>query len=365
MAGYNVYEDYGFDRSWSSSRLVEAVDAKLAQVSPDDAQNRDRLQTFREIFSSPSRRVKYDAELDNPLVASIPVSRIREIAAEPEELYAGNVLGNDFPGAHAAAEPMPLTGYFPAVSDSSSTSDEGFTSSEAKPSAAKPISATVSKESLGITSDSNPNSDDSGAFSNTGGFTPMTQPNTAGNAGNADFPQPFGQSGFAQQGFNAQGFNAQGGAQGFNQQAQMPQNGFNGFNGQNTGFNQFPQQMQGGQGFGGFPAGQGFPNAGGNNNPLAALAGSGKFSFGVEPGRKRHTSIQWLIFTLIFFIIVVKMFFDRVNALDYFVVMGSMTLIYGAALGAFSEIIWIIRSLVWRFSNNDAESAPTAGPINQ
>ncbi|XLN84259.1 hypothetical protein ACKFRS_11210 [Corynebacterium tuberculostearicum] len=66
MAHYNLYNSLSLDPSAESSQLVADIDAKLAQLSPENAAARDELTTAREIFSAESRRSQYDEELADP-----------------------------------------------------------------------------------------------------------------------------------------------------------------------------------------------------------------------------------------------------------------------------------------------------------
>lgn len=89
MAHYNLYNSLSLDPSAESSQLVADIDAKLAQLSPENAAARDELTTAREIFSAESRRSQYDEELADPTGPEVDIARIRQIAASP-----GQVLGS-------------------------------------------------------------------------------------------------------------------------------------------------------------------------------------------------------------------------------------------------------------------------------
>lgn len=51
MAHYNLYDSLSLDPTADSSQLVADIDAKLAQLSPENAAAHDELTTAREIFS--------------------------------------------------------------------------------------------------------------------------------------------------------------------------------------------------------------------------------------------------------------------------------------------------------------------------
>ena len=52
MAHYNLYDSLSLDPTADSSQLVADIDAKLAQLSPENAAAHDELTTAREIFLS-------------------------------------------------------------------------------------------------------------------------------------------------------------------------------------------------------------------------------------------------------------------------------------------------------------------------
>ena len=73
MAHYNLYNSLSLDPSAESSQLVADIEAKLAQLSPENAAARDELTTAREIFSAESRRSQYDKELADPTLSLIHI----------------------------------------------------------------------------------------------------------------------------------------------------------------------------------------------------------------------------------------------------------------------------------------------------
>ena len=83
MAHYNLYDSLSLDPTADSSQLVADIDAKLAQLSPENAAAHDELTTAREIFSVKNRRTKYDEEIANPTGPEVDIARIRDIAALP------------------------------------------------------------------------------------------------------------------------------------------------------------------------------------------------------------------------------------------------------------------------------------------
>lgn len=101
MAHYNLYDSLSLDSSADPSQLVADIDAKLAQLSPENAAARDELTTAREIFSVDNRRTQYDQELTNPTGPEVDIARIRDIAALP----AASATGSSSPAAKHAAPP--------------------------------------------------------------------------------------------------------------------------------------------------------------------------------------------------------------------------------------------------------------------
>lgn len=111
MAHYNLYDSLSLDPSADSSQLVADIDAKLAQLSPENTAARDELTTAREIFSVGHRRTKYDKELANPTGPEVDIARIRDIAALP----AASATDSSSPAAKHAAPSSEATGtYTPA-----------------------------------------------------------------------------------------------------------------------------------------------------------------------------------------------------------------------------------------------------------
>lgn len=109
MAHYNLYNSLSLDPSAESSQLVADIDAKLAQLSPENAAARDELTTAREIFSAESRRSQYDKELADPTGPEVDIARIRQIAASP----AGTAADRSTP-KHETSSPEANSTYTPA-----------------------------------------------------------------------------------------------------------------------------------------------------------------------------------------------------------------------------------------------------------
>ena len=111
MAHYNLYDSLSLDPTADSSQLVADIDAKLAQLSPENAAAHDELTTAREIFSVKNRRTKYDEEIANPTGPEVDIARIRNIAALPP----ASATDSTSPAAkHEAPSPKATGTYTPA-----------------------------------------------------------------------------------------------------------------------------------------------------------------------------------------------------------------------------------------------------------
>lgn len=84
MSHYNIYSDLGIDPAMSSAEITRILDQRLADTSPSDTAELDRLRTSRQLFADEARRRDYDRALNDPTSPEITIARFREFASGRE-----------------------------------------------------------------------------------------------------------------------------------------------------------------------------------------------------------------------------------------------------------------------------------------